>query len=479
MGGKALAQRNAGTTQLFRHSGAVYTAQPGGIPAPPLLAAMPVFRPSLAQRRLSDPVNLGAASAVVVNGARTALVETALDIYRSGGAGQLYVTGTLGLRTTRTDMTTDVSGLDVDNLRQMIVRVRNDHPDQVFDSANFDVKPTVGSQGEVYVTNLVVATLAKMQSAANNDMILRSIFGDGDPGSVASQTAAATARTKIQGARTRLNLFLNIYIDTSGVSRRVGIGGYANFDQKIFLLVADVNAAPTNAAISTLFHESMHLAHAEIRDEGGYSSTGTRFSGAQIQEKLTNADHYAEVAKVLDGETTHALPFSPAAPNMGVPAAPTNPADTDDTMAVRNNVMHRCRQLWSGAADYFMKAVRDKRNNDDWWNRNDTSKKLNMTYHNTKLFDTPQLNETDLSLAEGSVNRIHRFTASVTAKMKNAADEVFTFIRDTYTAATGTGDGKQKQAGKDVLVEEGTGSDILAPQDKTPSVAKRFDSISR
>ncbi|MFM7460405.1 MAG: hypothetical protein ACKO15_06155, partial [Burkholderiales bacterium] len=391
------------------------------------------------------------------------------------------VTTTLGLRTTRTDMTADVAGLNVDNLRQMIARVRTDHPDQVFDSANFDVKPTHGSLGATYVTNLVTATLLKMQAAADSGITLRSIFGDGDPDSGASQTAATTARNKILAARTRLNGFLNIYIDSSGVSRRVGIGGYANFDRKIFLLVADVNAAPSNAAICTLFHESMHLAHAEILDEGGYSNTGTRFSGAQVQEKLTNADHYAEVAKVLDGETTHALPFTPAALGGGAaPAARTNPADTADTMAVRNNVMHRCRQLWSGAADYFMKAVSDKRNNDDWWNRKDTSTKLNMTYHNkASYFDTPQLNETDLSLAEGTVNRFHRFTNAVTAKMKNAADGVFTAIRDAYNAAAGNGDAKRKQAGKDVLVAEGTASTELAPQDKTPSVTERFDSISR
>ena len=63
--------------------------------------------------------------------------------------------------------------------------------------------------------------------------------------------------------------------------------------------------------------------------------------------------------------------------------------------------------------------------------------------------------------------------------MKNAADLVFTFVRDTYNTATGAGATKRENAGKDVLVAEGIASTILAPQDKTPSVRRRFDDITR
>lgn len=125
-----------------------------------------------------------------------------------------------------------------------------------------------------------------------------------------------------------------------------------------------------------------------------------------------------------------------------------------------------------------MTAVRNKRTSSSSGS-NDASKRLHMTYHNTAWYKTPNLTEVDLSLAEASVNRIRRFTTHVNTYMQNPADLNFTYINTRYLAAAGGGTTKEKNAGKTILVDLGIASDILAPQDKLPSVQARIDDLSR
>lgn len=430
------------------------------------------------QRRVSDPTGLAAAHDEVKAGARQALIETILDVRRTAGDGPDWVDNTLLLPGDRGAITALVNALSIPNLIIKINLLRAKYPTEQFDSTNFDTKPADGTPENAYVQALVAATIAKMGEAEANEVALKNVFGDGDVTSAATATAAGTARGKIAAARVRLTAFNNIFIDTAGVARRVGIGGYANFDRKIFLLVKDaIDAATSSAAIATLFHETMHVTHAEILDAGGYTSAGASYRERSVAAKLRNADHYAEIARIIDGNSGHPVPFTPVAAG-AAGGALTNAADTPQTMAVRSNVIHRGRLLWSGAADLFMASVRNKRASSTTGASN-ASRQLNMTYHNAPWYRWPDLNEVDLSLAEASVNRIHRFTASASSYVQNAADANYTFIHDRYVAATGAGAAKEQAAGKEVLVDLGIASPILSPQDKLPSVRQRIDDMSR
>lgn len=428
---------------------------------------------TIVQKKLADPTGLDTASEAVVDGAKAALVETLLDINKTDNT---WITKYSFNNSERAGLTEEVKGLEKVALIQKIIDVRRDYPTQVFDSTKFDIKPTGGTAEETYINELKLSTVAKMETSAGEDAILKRIFGDGNEESRETQIAAATAKRKINEAKTGLNTFSNIYIDTSGISRRVGIGGYAICGKKIFLLVDNKALPPSNEAVSTLFHESMHLKHPEILDNGGYTSTGASFRGRSIDEKLKNADHYAEVARVIDGESPHTLPFVPVDPASKVTVAKIHENDTVETMNVRKNVMDRCRLLWSGAVDALLWAINESRNKNNWSCRNKMSKKLGMTYHKTSLFSTPYINETDLSLAEGTVNRIREFTTQLTSEMdKHEDDRILTSIN---TELVKTSHNVEK-AGKAILISEGKNSKILAPQDKIPSVENRFNNISR
>ena len=430
---------------------------------------------TIVQKRLADPTGLNTASEAVVNGAKAALVETLLDIDKTK-TDKTWITKYSFNNLHRAGLTEEVKKLEKVALIEKIIDVRKDYPAQVFDSTKFDIKPTGGTAEETYINDLKVGTVAKMEASEGSDAILKQIFGDGNEGSTETQTAAATAKGKINEAKTGLNTFSNIYIDTSGISQRVGVGGYALCGKKIFLLVDNKALLPSNKAVSTLFHESMHLKHPEILDNGGYTATGESFRGRSIDEKLKNADHYAEVARVIDGESPHILPFVPVDPASKVTGAKTHISDTVETMNVRKNVMHRCRLLWSGAMDALLWAINESRNKDNWSRRNEMSKKLGMTYHRTSLFSTPYINETDLSLAEGTVNRIKRFNTQVTSEMN--APENNGVLNKINTALANTSKNVEN-AGKAILITEGEKSDILAPQDRIPSVEERFNNISR
>jgi len=448
-------------------------------PTAQMKSRRPLIPPGAAiQRRVSNPAGLDTAMPEVQAGARRALIETLMDIRRTEADGPTWIDNTLNLAGDRGAMSALVNALSVDDLMQKINLVRTKYPNEGFDSTHFDVKPADNTDEDGYIKTLLAATVTKMLIAKNDNAALLNVFGDGDVASQPSLTAAQTAKQKIDAAQIKLNTFRNIFIDTSGIAKRVGIGGYANFDRKIFLLVKDnINAAPSTEAITTLFHETMHVTHAEILDAGGYSSSGAAFRGRSIQAKLTNADHYAEIARIIDGTSGHPVPFTPVVPG-AVAAAVTNPADTPATMAVRSNVQDRGRLLWSGAADLFMKSVRNKRSSTNTGST-DASKKLHMTYHHAPWYRWPDLNDVDLSLAEGSVNRIARFTGALGAFVRGAADDTFTYINTRYLAAAGANTVKEKNAGKQVLVDKGIASDILTPEDKLPSVAERFNDMSR
>lgn len=298
------------------------------------------------QRRVADPTGLAAATPEVIDGARRSLVETLIDIRRTAPDGPDWIDNTLLLPGDRGAITNLIAALSVPDLILKIGEVRTKYPAEQFDSTNFDVKPTGGTQEDAYIQALLAATILKMTAAEGRNADLLNVFGDGDVTSGASIAAAATASGKIAAARAKLTGFNNIFIDTAGVAPRVGIGGYANFNRKIFLLVQDVNQIPpSSGAVSTLFHETMHLTHSEILDDGGYSSSGASFRQRSVAAKLTNADHYAEIAKIIDGTSTHPVPFTPVVVG-GAVATPTNPSDTAATMAVRSNVMHRGRLVW-------------------------------------------------------------------------------------------------------------------------------------
>ncbi|GGC76619.1 eCIS core domain-containing protein [Undibacterium terreum] len=429
------------------------------------------------QRRVADPTGLSTATPAVVDGARRALIETIFDL-KAIPDRQQWVTDSLQIDGDRPTISDLVAHLSVTNLTTKINLIRVQYPDQRFDSSGFDVKPVTASAADLYIQALITATAAKMNAAASNQAALETVFGDGTLGSTDSVDAAATAAGKITTARTKLLTFSNIFIDSGGVAQRVGIGGYANFGAKIFLLVQDVTQIPPlPSAVATLFHETMHLAHSEIKDDGGYTTSGLSFAQRSIPAKLKNADHYAEIARIIDVTSTHVGPFTPV-DGGGGGFVGTNPNDTKATMRVRENVQHRGRQLWSGAADLFQKAVSIKRSGYGLGS-SDTSEKLHMTYHNTPWFKRPDFNEVDLSLAEGTVNRLNRFTKDVNSYVNNAGDTQFNYINQRYGLAPGVGAAKEQAAGKTVLVDLGNDSDILAPQDKQPSVSEYFQAVSR
>ena len=373
-----------------------------------------------------------------------------------------------------------VNGYSVTELKAKIATVISDYPEQKFDSATFDVRPTTQTQ-RTYVRKLSTAAQQKMQTAESSTLLLKQIFGDGDVDSQKSATAAATAKTKFKEARENLRDSINsIYLDTGGVARRVGIGGYANYDKKIFLLVQSVVDDPPNRAIATLVHESMHLAHSEIKDAAGYASIGLPFIQASTDAKLKNADHYAEVIHHLDNEGVNPVPYKPVDPDDSGGAKKTSQWDNGLTMSVRKKVMNKLRLLWSGAADLFLDAVRSKRGQSTRKNKKTLSRLLNMTYHNKswKQWD-PDLTDVDLSLAEATVNRIKTFTGSLTRVMKASARNVYEYVVTKLADATGSGATQVENAGTDIVADKGEDSAELKPEDKQPSAKTRFSQIAR
>lgn len=145
-------------------------------------------------------------------------------------------------------------------------------------------------------------------AAGTRDGWLTEVFGG----------SAAGAKARFANAKTHLALrYANIDTDLHGDDTQVGLGGYAMANLplrpgKIHLAQSFFSGSLEVAKI-TLVHESAHLGNGDVVDKGYDGSPG--YQVMQEADKLTNADHYAELMRRKLGASQYAGAFQPA--NLG------------------------------------------------------------------------------------------------------------------------------------------------------------------
>ncbi len=187
---------------------------------------------------------------------------------------------------------------------------------------------------------------------------------DADITQVFGAAKVATAKTKYDNARTRMNALRavdKIVTDRSGYGAEVGLGGLSNSSQ-ISVEPSTIDNPTDDESIITLIHESMHAGNSDVRDFGYIDQPS--FTALAESVKLTNAAHFEVVPRRIRG-ASHAftgVTFIPAGTTVGGVAAPTL---TPREQAIRG-ASEKFRAAWAAGLNLHSLFVRVFRTPSEW-----------------------------------------------------------------------------------------------------------------
>jgi hypothetical protein len=297
------------------------------------------------------------------------------------------------------------------------------------------VAPQGNEVGEY--TKLVDLTEKTFKEMLVRGDLFAAVFGDG-AGEAMGRTK--TAWQKFHDLATKGGVFA----DKSGEQEEMMIGGHTKFAEPVILRgsVNTFSDTPQNA--TTLIHETMHHAHQDILDNGGYPGNPDDFRQRSVSEKLLNASHYEEVARRV-------LNYNPVGGDF-IPAVQQNNLGqlVDNRTAAQKaavDVTAKVRTAWERAQNVFglLKVQHDNPNGVDYWTAIlKWSQVLGLQIHDRAVNKTAHgmfVNYVDLLQVESLTKTLSRMMgASLAGVMsrndlnseKEFADAMLAYLADTF-----------------------------------------------